>query len=76
MKKYIVEVMIMIMILFMIFWGYLKFTLTKEVKIEPYESYKPFGMEVSHEEWHGKLEPGRYTKSGIKILSKHEKTEN
>jgi hypothetical protein len=61
------------MILFMIVWGYLKFTLTKEVKIEPYEPYKSFAMEVDHVEWYGKLEPGRYTKSGIKILQKHER---
>lgn len=27
-----------------------------------------FEMEVSHDEWHGKLEPGRYTKSGILII--------
>ena len=48
----------------------------KEVKVIPYESFKKFSMEVDHEEWHGKLEPGRYTKSGIKILDKHEKRSN
>ena len=27
-----------------------------------------FEMEVGHDEWNGKLEPGRYTKSGILII--------
>ena len=27
-----------------------------------------FRMEVGHDEWNGKLEPGRYTKSGILII--------
>jgi uncharacterized protein (DUF58 family) len=71
MRKYIIEVTIIIMILFMIFWAYLKFTITEEVKVLPYEPYKPFAMEVSHEEWHGKLEPGRYTKSGILIIKQN-----
>jgi hypothetical protein len=46
---------------------------TKEREVQVYEPYKPFSMEVDHAEWHGKLEPGRYTKSGIKILDKHGK---
>ena len=45
----------------------------EESKVLPYEPYKPFSMEVDHAEWHGKLEPGRYTKIGIKILEKHER---
>lgn len=33
------------------------------------KSNKPiFRMEVGHDEWNGKLEPGRYTKSGILII--------
>lgn len=39
----------------------------EEAKVIPYEPYKPFSMEVDHEEWHGKLEPGKYNKNGIKI---------
>jgi hypothetical protein len=36
------------------------------------KSNKPiFSMEVSHDEWHGKLEPGRYTKSGILIIKQN-----
>lgn len=27
-----------------------------------------FRMEVGHDEWNGKLEPGKYTKSGILII--------
>jgi uncharacterized alpha/beta hydrolase family protein len=73
MKKYIIEVIIIIMILFMIFWAYVKFTVTKEVKVEPYQPYEPFGIVVDETTWNGKLEPGRYTKSGIKILEKHER---
>ncbi len=42
----------------------------KEVKVLPYEPFKKFSMEVDHEEWHGKLEPGRYTKDGILIIKK------
>lgn len=33
------------------------------------KSNKPiFRMEVGHDDWNGKLEPGRYTKSGILII--------
>ena len=73
MRKYLIEVIIIIMILFMIFWTYLKFTVTQEVKVLPYQAYKPFAITVDEDEWHGELEPGRYTKSGIKILEKHER---
>jgi hypothetical protein len=45
----------------------------KESKVEPYQPYKPFAIVVEETEWHGKLEPGRYTKNGIKILEKHER---
>lgn len=35
------------------------------------KSNKPiFEMEVDHEEWNGKLEPGRYTKNGVLIIKK------
>ena len=30
-----------------------------------------FEMEVGHDEWNGKLEPGRYTKSGILIIKQN-----
>jgi hypothetical protein len=30
-----------------------------------------FEMEVGHDEWHGKLERGRYTKSGILIIKQN-----
>ena len=36
-----------------------------------YEPNKVFSMEVDHDEWHGQLEPGRYTKSGILIIKQH-----
>ena len=53
----------------MIFWAYVRFTITEQVSNE-YKPYEPFGMEVDHVEWNGKLEPGRYTKNGVKILRK------
>lgn len=38
------------------------------------ESSRPiFSMEVGQEEWHGKLEPGKYTKSGILIIKQNGK---
>lgn len=40
----------------------------EERKVQAYEPYKPFSIEVDHEEWHGKLEPGRYTKNGVLII--------
>lgn len=33
-----------------------------------YEPYKAFSMEVDRDVWNQKLEPGRYTKSGILII--------
>lgn len=33
-----------------------------------YKPFEKFSMQVDHEEWNGKLEPGRYTKSGILII--------
>lgn len=44
----------------------------EEPKVLPYQSFKNFSMEVDHEEWHGKLEPGRYTKSGILIIKQQD----
>lgn len=32
-----------------------------------------FEMEVGHDDWNGKLEPGIYTKSGILIIKQHGK---
>lgn len=40
----------------------------KKESMLPYEPYKPFSIVVSQDEWHGKLEPGRYTKSGVLII--------
>ncbi len=56
MKKHIVEVTIIIMILFMIFWAYLKFTVTEEVKVEPYQPYRPFAIVVEETDWDGHKE--------------------
>lgn len=42
----------------------------EEPKVLPYQPFKKFSMEVDHEEWHGKLEPGRYTKNGVLIIKK------
>jgi hypothetical protein len=42
----------------------------QERKVEIYQPYEPFGIIVDETTWDGKLEPGRYTKSGIKILDK------
>ena len=39
----------------------------KEV-ISEYQPYKAFAITVEETVWNGKLEPGRYTKSGIKII--------
>lgn len=45
----------------------------KESKVEPYQPYKPFAIIVDETHWDGELEPGRYTKNGVKILEKHER---
>ena len=63
MKKHIVEVTIIIMILFMIFWAYLRFTVTKEVKVEPYQPYEAFAVVVEETTWDGYRE-------GTKIVRK------
>lgn len=33
-----------------------------------YEPYKPFGIVVNETTWSGKLQEGKYTKSGILII--------
>lgn len=33
-----------------------------------YEPYENFGIVVDEFKWEGKLQPGRYTKSGILII--------
>lgn len=43
---------------------------TKEHKAQVYEPYEPFGVVVEETTWNGKLQPGRYTKSGILIIKK------
>jgi hypothetical protein len=48
-----------------------KSTMTNTQQVLGYEPYKAFSIEVDHEEWHGQLEPGRYTKSGILIIKQN-----
>jgi len=38
-----------------------------------YEPYENFGIVVDEFKWEGKLQPGRYTKSGILIIKQHGK---
>jgi hypothetical protein len=45
----------------------------EERKVDLYQPYRPFGIVVEETTWNGKLESGRYTKSGIKVLKKHER---
>ena len=75
MRKYILEVIGIILILFMIFWAYIRFTIVtpKIANVNTNEQYEPFGVVVEESIWTGELEPGRYTKSGIKILKKNER---
>ncbi len=40
----------------MIFWAYLKFTVTEEVKVEPYQPYQPFAIVVEETDWDGHKE--------------------
>jgi uncharacterized alpha/beta hydrolase family protein len=62
MKKYIVEVIIIIMILFMIFWAYIRFTVTEEVKVEPYQPYQSFAVVVEETTWDGYKEVTKIVK--------------
>jgi hypothetical protein len=48
-----------------------KSTMMNTQQVLGYEPYKAFSIEVDHEEWHGQLEPGRYTKSGILIIKQN-----
>ena len=68
MRKYLIEVIIIIMIIFMVFWAYVKFTLTTEVRVESWRSNQTFGVVVDEFKWEGKLQPGRYTKNGVLII--------
>ena len=43
MKKYLVEVMIIIMIIFIAFWAYVKVTITDEVIVEIWNTGNPLG---------------------------------
>ena len=47
----------------MIFWAYLKFTVTEEVKVQPYQPYQPFAIVVEETTWDGYRE-------GTKIVRK------
>jgi hypothetical protein len=77
-KTYIIEAIIVILILFVVFWTYLRLKAMAEINTTyynrlQYKPYEPFGIIMEETTWDGKLEPGRYTKSGIKILNKHER---
>lgn len=41
--------------------------------ISEYEPNENFGIVVDEFKWEGKLQPGRYTKSGILIIKQDEK---
>lgn len=65
-----------IVILLVFYLGIILYLNTKSTKMNTqqhlgYEPFKVFSMEVDHEEWNGKLEPGRYTKSGILIIKQN-----
>jgi hypothetical protein len=68
MRKYLIEVIIIMMIIFMVFWAYVKFTLTTEVRVESWRSNQTFGVVVDEFKWEGQLQPGRYTKNGVLII--------
>jgi len=74
MKKDIFEVIGIMLILFLILLAYVRFkTITAPKIANTNEQYEPFGVVVEESIWTGELEPGRYTKSGIKILKKNER---
>ena len=55
--------------------GLVLYNLFTEEQVEAKQNFKSnqpiFRMEIGHDEWHGKLEPGRYTKSGILIIKQN-----
>lgn len=52
--------------------GLVLYNLFTKDQVEAKQNFKSnqpiFRMEIGHDEWNGKLEPGKYTKSGILII--------
>jgi hypothetical protein len=75
MKKIrVIEAILIVTFLITMMVVYVNTTLKqKDAYVEPYRAYEPFGYETSHDEYIDNKPSGRYTKSGVRILSKNER---
>ena len=70
-KTYLLEVILIIILFFVAISVYLRYTVLQPLHVQnTYEPYENFGIVVDETTWNGKLQPGRYTKSGILIIKK------
>lgn len=72
-KKHVAEAIALALVLISIMIVWLNLTLRDKVAYIENKPYQEFGIEVSHDEYVDNKPQGRYTKSGIRILSKSEK---
>jgi len=72
-KKHIAEAIALALVLISIMIVWLNLTLREKEAYIKEEPYQEFGIEVSRDEYVDNKPQGRYTKSGIRILSKSEK---
>ena len=72
-KKHVAEAIALALVLTSLLIVWINLTLREKHAYIKDEPYQEFGIEVSHDEYVDNKPQGRYTKSGIRILSKSEK---
>lgn len=73
-KKRVVEALLIVTVLLTIMVVYVNLVLKqKDVYLNSHRVYEPFGYETSHDEYINNMPSGRYTKSGVRILTKNER---
>jgi len=71
-KTFLIATLLALLPTTILLWN-LSFPMMNTQTLSGYEPYENFGIVVDEFKWEGKLQPGRYTKSGILIIKQHGK---
>lgn len=72
-KKRVIEALVIVVAILTMIVIYVNLILSvKDDAGVRYRTYEPFGYETSHDEYVDNKPKGRYTKSGVRILTKNE----
>ncbi len=70
-KTFLIATLLALLPTTILLWN-LSFPMMNTQILSVYEPYENFGIVVDEFKWEGKLQPGRYTKSGILIIKQQD----